>query len=66
MLPLIIAVLGTWLLLIGLHMQAFFLPGKVAIFLAILTLARGLLRRVFGLRPRLRRRLRTPPLLDRR
>ena len=49
MLPLIIAVLGTWLLLIGLHMQAFFLPGKVAIFLAILTLARGLLRRVFGL-----------------
>ena len=49
LLPLIIAVLGTWLLLITLHLQAFFLPGKVAIFLAILTLARGLLRRVFGL-----------------
>jgi hypothetical protein len=49
LLPLIIAVLGTWLLIIALHMQAFFLPGKVAIFLAILTLARGLLRRVFGL-----------------
>ena len=49
LLPLIIAVMGTWLLIAALHMQAFFLPGKVAIFLAILTLARGLLRRVFGL-----------------
>jgi DUF1707 SHOCT-like domain len=49
LLPLIIAVLGTWFVLIALHMQTFFLPGKVAIFLAVLTLARGLLRRVFGL-----------------
>jgi Domain of unknown function (DUF1707) len=49
LLPLIIAALGTWLLLLTLHIQAFFLPGKVAIFLAILALARGLLRRVFGM-----------------
>jgi hypothetical protein len=48
-LPLIIAALGTLLLVFTLHLQTFFLPGKVAIFLAILTLARGLLRRVFGL-----------------
>ena len=49
MLPVIIALLGTWMLIIGLHLQAFLWPGKVAIFLAILTLARGLLRRVFGM-----------------
>jgi Domain of unknown function (DUF1707) len=47
--PLIIAALGTWLLLFELHLRAFPWPGKLAIFLAILTAIRGVLRRVFGL-----------------
>jgi hypothetical protein len=47
--PLIIAAMGTWLLIVDLHLRAFPWPGKVAIFLAILGVARGLLRRVFGM-----------------
>ena len=49
LIPLIIAALGTWLLVLNLHLLAFPWPGKIAIFLAILTVARGLLRRVFGM-----------------
>jgi hypothetical protein len=46
--PLIIAALGTWLLLVELHLRAFPWPGKLAIFLAIFAAIRGVLRRVFG------------------
>jgi len=48
--PLIIAALGTWLLLFELHLRAFPWPGKLAIFLAIFGIIRGVLRRVFGMR----------------
>jgi Domain of unknown function (DUF1707) len=48
--PLIIAALGTWLLFFELHLRAFPWPGKLAIFLAIFGLIRGVLRRVFGMR----------------
>lgn len=48
--PLIIAALGTWLLIFDLHLRAFPWPGKIAIFLAIFGVVRGLLRRVFGMR----------------
>jgi hypothetical protein len=47
--PVIIAALGTWLLLLDLHLRAFPWPGKLAIFLAIFAAIRGLLRRVFGI-----------------
>jgi hypothetical protein len=47
--PVIIAALATWLLIFDLHLRMFPWPGKLAIFLAILTGVRGLLRRVFGL-----------------
>ena len=48
MFPVIIAALGTWLLILDLHLRAFPWPGKLAIFLAIFGVIRGLLRRVFG------------------
>jgi Domain of unknown function (DUF1707) len=48
--PLIIAALGTWVMLFELHLRAFPWPGKLAIFLAIFGIIRGLLRRVFGMR----------------
>jgi hypothetical protein len=48
--PLIIAALGTWLLFFELHLRAFPWPGKLAIFLAIFGIIRGVLRRVFGMR----------------
>jgi hypothetical protein len=59
--PLIIAALGTWLLILDLHLRAFPWPGKLAIFLAIFGVIRGVLRRVFGIgfgrgRVRVRRR----------
>ena len=55
--PAIIAALAAWLLLFELHLRAFPWPGKLAIFLAILTAVRGVLRRVFGIgRGGLRRR----------
>jgi hypothetical protein len=48
MFPVIIAALGTWLLILELHLRAFPWPGKVAIFLAIFAAIRGVLRRLFG------------------
>jgi Domain of unknown function (DUF1707) len=48
--PLIIAAFGTWLLILELHLRTFPFPGKLAIFLAIFGVIRGVLRRVFGLR----------------
>ena len=57
MFPVIIAALGTWLLLFDLHLRAFPWPGKLAIFLAIFAAIRGVLRRVFGIgRTRIRAR----------
>jgi hypothetical protein len=57
MFPVIIAALGTWLLLFDLHLRAFPWPGKLAIFLAIFAAIRGVLRRVFGIgRARMRAR----------
>jgi hypothetical protein len=52
--PAIMAALGTWLLLAGLHMAAFPWPGKLAIFLGLFGLIRGVMRRVFGMRRRVR------------
>jgi len=48
--PLIIAALGTWLLFFELNLRTFPFPGKLAIFLAIFGIIRGVLRRIFGLR----------------
>ena len=47
--PLVMAAFATWLLLFDLHLRMFPWPGKLAIFLAIFGVIRGLLRRVFGL-----------------
>jgi Domain of unknown function (DUF1707) len=47
--PVIIAALGTWLLIFDLHLRAFPWPGKLAIFLAIFAVVRGVLRRLLGL-----------------
>jgi Domain of unknown function (DUF1707) len=51
--PLTIAALCSWLLfllvLFDLHLRAFPWPGKLAIFLAIFGVIRGVLRRLFGL-----------------
>jgi DUF1707 SHOCT-like domain len=44
MLPVIIAVLTLWLLTFGLDLRTFPWPGRLAIFLAVLALARGLMR----------------------
>jgi len=52
MIPVIIAALGTWLLIVDLNLRMFPWPGKLAIFLAIFGVARGLLRRVLGRRGR--------------
>jgi hypothetical protein len=49
MFPVIIAALGAWLVLLDLHLWAFPWPGKLAIFLGLFALIRGLLRRVFGI-----------------
>jgi Domain of unknown function (DUF1707) len=46
--PLIIAVVATWLVLVHTQLGAFAWPGKVALFLAILAVLRGLLRRVLS------------------
>jgi hypothetical protein len=47
--PVIIAAFLTWLVIFDLHLRMFPWPGKLAIFLAIFGVVRGLLRRVFGL-----------------
>lgn len=49
MIPMIIAALGAWLLIVDLNLRMFPWPGKLAIFLAIFAVVRGLARRVFGL-----------------
>jgi Domain of unknown function (DUF1707) len=46
--PVIIAAVAAWLVLLHTHLGAFAWPGKLALFLAILTLLRGLLRRVLS------------------
>jgi hypothetical protein len=47
--PVIIAALATWLLIVEIPLRTFPWPGRVAIFLAILAVIRGLLKRVLGL-----------------
>jgi hypothetical protein len=47
--PAIMAALGTFLLLAGLHMATFPWPGKLGIFLALFGVIRGIMRRVFGI-----------------
>ncbi len=47
--PLLIAAIGTWFLILDLHLRAFPWPGKLAIFLAIFAVIRGVLRRVFSI-----------------
>lgn len=47
--PVIIAALATWLLIAEIPLRAFPWPGRLAIFLALLAVIRGLLRRVLGL-----------------
>lgn len=47
--PVILAAVAAWLVVADLHLRVFPWPGKVAIFLAILAVIRGLMRRVFGL-----------------
>ena len=44
MLPVIVALLTVWLLMFSLHLRMFFWPGRLAIFLAVLGAARGLMR----------------------
>jgi Domain of unknown function (DUF1707) len=46
---LVIAALATWLLILELPLRTFPWPGRLAIFLAVLGVLRGLLRRVFGI-----------------
>lgn len=47
--PVIIAALATWLLIADMHLRMFPWPGKLAIFLAVLAVVRGLFKRLFGL-----------------
>ena len=48
MIPLIIAALMAWLLILDLNLRVFPWPGKLAIFLVIFAVARGLLRRIWN------------------
>jgi hypothetical protein len=41
------AVVTTWLLIVGLHLSLFPLPGKLAIFLLVFGVIRGVFRRVW-------------------
>ena len=47
LIPALIAALTTWFLIIGLHLSLFPLPGKLAIFLLVFGLIRGVFRRVW-------------------
>jgi hypothetical protein len=47
--PVVIAALATWLLIVEMHLRVFPWPGKLAIFLAILAVVRGVVKRVLGL-----------------
>ena len=58
--PALIAAFATWLLIVGLHLSLFPLPGKLAIFLLVFGVVRGVFRRIWrsgrawrprGLRP---------------
>jgi Domain of unknown function (DUF1707) len=55
MIPVIIGVLAAWLLMFDLHLRLFPWPGKLAIVLLIVGVARGLMRRIWhvgrGTRP---------------
>jgi hypothetical protein len=42
--PIIVALATLWLLTFGLHLRAFPWPGRLAIFLAVLAFARGIMR----------------------
>lgn len=45
--PALIAAFATWLLIVGLHLSLFPLPGKLAIFLLIFGVVRGVFRRIW-------------------
>jgi hypothetical protein len=45
--PALIAAFATWLLIVGLHLSLFPLPGKLAIFLLVFGLVRGVFRRLW-------------------
>jgi Domain of unknown function (DUF1707) len=45
--PALIAAFTTWLLIIGLHLSLFPLPGKLAIFLLVFGMVRGIFRRIW-------------------
>ena len=45
--PALIAAFTTWLLIIGLHLSLFPLPGKLAIFLLVFGMVRGVFRRIW-------------------
>jgi hypothetical protein len=47
--PVVIAALATWLLIIEMHLRVFPWPGKLAIFLAIFAVLRGVVKRVLRL-----------------
>jgi hypothetical protein len=47
--PVVIAALATWLLIIEMHLRMFPWPGKLAIFLAIFAVVRGVVKRVLRL-----------------
>jgi hypothetical protein len=49
LLPLVIAALAIWLLIAEMPLRVFPWPGRLAIFLAVFGVIRGLLRRVFGI-----------------
>jgi len=49
MIPMIIAAVIAWMLIFDLHLRMFPWPGKLAIFLLIFTVVRGLMRRVWHL-----------------
>lgn len=45
--PALIAAFATWLLIVGLHLSLFPLPGKLAIFLLVFGVVRGVFRRLW-------------------
>ena len=45
--PALIAAFATWLLIVGLHLSLFPLPGKLAIFLLVFGVVRGVFRRIW-------------------
>jgi len=47
LIPALIAAFTTWLLIVGLHLSLFPLPGKLAIFLLVFGMVRGIFRRIW-------------------